>query len=132
MAQLFSLGGIRTLHIMSRKVHYLIGVPVIAILWIPVSFFILGMLMDAEDPPDGQPASASWLLRVVWDIISFPMKELTPLGWIRVHFGDRGLERAVYSSFFIDGLLWGFIFVFLFRCAVPFFRRRMLGNHDAA
>ena len=117
---------------MSRRVQYLIGVPAIVVLWVPLSRWLVRVLFDAEDPANGHPVSEAWLIRAIWNFVSFPMQELISLDWIRVHFGSRALEKAAHTSIFINGLFWGIILVFLFRCAIQYFGRRKLGSHDAA
>jgi hypothetical protein len=110
---------------------YLIGAPVIAMAWVPVSVTVALALAGAEDN-QAETAAVPWPLRLAWAVVSFPMRylgqwdrSLTPLG-----VSENGFMFVVYFGMFVNGLLWGALLIFLYRlaaCLLPGKNGKKLG-----
>jgi hypothetical protein len=107
-----------------------IAIGAIAAVWFFFSFILTLILAGAEDNPD-MNAPVPSQLKMVCAIVFFPMRYLSqwdrpPASFSDVSFGVLGLlEMAV------NGLFWGFLFVFLCRLVTRLFAAKKLKKTPA-
>jgi len=105
--------------VMTRRSQYLAGAFVVAPLWFCLSFVLSLALAGAEDNMDMSAPVPLWL-RAAWGIAFFPMRYIRNWDYPPAGMSDHAFALYGMGAMFINGLIWGLIFVFSWRLVARF------------
>jgi hypothetical protein len=108
---------------MTRRVHHLAGVLVIAPLWFTLSLILTLALAGAEDNTDMSAPVPLWL-RAACSVVDFPLLDLPVWGKPPMGVSDHAFAEYAMLASLINGVFWGLLMVFLYRLVGRFIKAK--------